>query len=314
MNLKKAAFAAIVALMLYTPVPSFAASIYLEPEASTFGLGDTFIMTVRLDNEDECINAVNVELTYPKDTLRAVDFGRGDSIFSLWAVEPKLDTNNGTVVFAGGIPGGYCGRIAGDAALSNTLGRVVFTVIDAKQKSASVGFGTNTSAYVSDGLGTKASVTVKPSLLTILPTPVQDNNPWLVEVAKDTTPPQPFTVDMQSTVGVFGGRYYVVFATTDKESGLDHFEIFERGGWKKITSPYVLNDQSLLGVGEVKIRAVDKAGNVREGLYTASSTPQRQYEAKDFLPLGIIIVLLLAIGMWMRRKGHFNPPTQPTQP
>lgn len=307
MKIKIAANFTLLLAAFLVPAQAYAARIYMEPEASTFGLGDTFITTVRIDNEEECINAVNVEIVYPKETLRAVDFGRGDSIFSLWALEPKLDTQNGTVSFAGGIPGGYCGRIAGDAALSNTLGRVIFTVVDAKQKTAAVSFTKNTAAYLNDGLGTPAVLTTHGSTLTILANPVQDNNPWLLEVAADNTPPQTFSIEVQSTTGVFGGRYYIVFATSDKESGLDHFEIYERNGWKKITSPYVLNDQSLLGVGAIRLRAVDKAGNVREG-YAASSTPQRQYTTGDFLPLLIAIIILLGIGIWMRVRGHFNPP------
>ena len=83
------AFAALI------PHAAHAASLSFDPATTTYGPGDTFIETVRVDNGPDCINAINVEIAYPTDTLRAVDFSRGDSILSLWAVEPKIDTDRG---------------------------------------------------------------------------------------------------------------------------------------------------------------------------------------------------------------------------
>lgn len=294
------------------PHAAYAAELSLDPANGTYGPGDTFIMTVRIDNGDDCINAVNVELTYPKDTLRAVDFSGGDSIFSLWAVEPDLNTDTGTVTFAGGIPGGYCGRIAGDAALSNTLGKVVFSVVEASAPKALIQFASASKVYINDGQGSIAELATHGAEITLSPVPQVAQNPWLAEVRNDTTPPQPFAVEVQSTLGVFGGRYYIVFATTDKESGLDHFEISERGGWRRITSPYMLADQSLLGVGDVVVRAVDKAGNTRQGNYSASSTPQRQFSPNDFVPFLLFMIIVLLIGIKMhidqRKKQSEAPP------
>src|SRR6185369_401021 len=115
-------------LLSASPASASAASLYLDPGSGTYGPGDTFILNVRLNNEGECINAANVVLTYPTASLRAADFSKGGSILSLWVIEPQIDTKAGTVTFAGGIPGGYCGRIAGDPSLTNVIGKVVFTV------------------------------------------------------------------------------------------------------------------------------------------------------------------------------------------
>lgn len=284
-------------LLLSAPQAAFAASLYLDPESGTYGPGDTFIATVRIDNESDCVNAINVGLSYSTDSLRAVDFSRGDSIFSLWAVEPTIDTGKGTVVFAGGIPGGYCGRIAGDPALSNILGKVVFTVISANTARASIQFAPASAVFLNDGKGTAAKLSTHGETITLSPTPLETENPWLSEVGADTTPPQPFVVDVESTQGVFNGKYYIVFSTTDKESGMDHFEIFEHGGWKRIISPYLPGDQSLLGVGDIQVRAIDKAGNIRLGTNsTASSIPQRQFSSDDFIPLIIFVLVILLVG------------------
>lgn len=279
------------------PGSASAATLFIDPIPGTYGPGNTFIETIRINNEGDCINAANIALTYPTDSLRAVDFSRGDSIFSLWAVEPKIDTEHGTIIFAGGIPGGYCGRIAGDAGLSNVLGKVIFTVINAEKKEAIIHFTPDSAVYLNDGAGTLAKLTTQDGTVHLSGTSTVSKNPWLALVGQDTTPPQPFRVEVESTIGVFNGRYYIVFSTTDKESGLDYFEIFERGGWKRITTPYLLLNQSLLGVGDIQVHAVDKAGNIRRGEFSPALTPKRQFTFADFLPFIILAVAILFIGI-----------------
>ncbi len=280
-----------------SPLTASAASIYLDPPSGAHGAGDTFIETIRINNDGDCVNAANIALSYPKESLRAVDFSRGDSIFSLWAVEPKIDTEVGTVVFAGGIPGGYCGRIAGDAGQSNVLGKVIFTVVRAGAKVAAIHLTLDTAVYLNDGAGTLAKLTLKDASVRIDASSTVSKNPWLTAVSEDTTPPQPFQIEVESTEGVFNGRYYIVFSTTDKESGMDHFEIFEHGGWKRITTPYELKNQSLLGVGDIQVRAIDKAGNIRLGEFSSSKTPKRHYSLADFLPFMILLLAVVLVGL-----------------
>jgi hypothetical protein len=201
----------------------------------------------------------------------------------------------------------------GDAGLSNVLGKVVFTVVAAGSKNATVGFSPASQVYLNDGAGTLATLTTKSSVITLSPTPTLKDNQWLTEVGQDTTPPQPFVVQVESTSGVFDGQYYAVFSTTDKESGLDHFEIHEGNGWKHVTSPYQLKNQSLLGVGDIQIRAVDKAGNMRMGEYSASKTPKRLLTYKDWLPFilfGIIVLIGAIVWYFDHKKARsMHPPT-----
>jgi hypothetical protein len=308
MSLRTTVFSLILAALSFLPASAFAAHIYLDPSTATYGPGDTFIVTVRIDNEDDCINAASVELTYPTKELRAVDFSRGDSILSLWAVEPHIDTTAGSVIFAGGIPGGYCGRIAGDAALSNVLGEVVFTVESASAKDASISVSPGSAVYLNNGQGTEAKLNTSGTVVTLASTSQQTTNPWLEQVKADVTPPQPFTIDVESTKGVFGGKYYVVFSTSDKESGVDHFEISENGGWKKITSPYVLRNQSLLGIADIELRAVDKAGNTQLGTYVASKTPKRQLSLSDFIPIILFVLILMFAAVKTYWDTKVRPP------
>ncbi len=295
-------FLSVLALIiLTTPFFAGAVSVYIDPAEVSYGPGDTFVATIRVDNQGECINAAEVAITYPKQLIRAADFSRGNSIFSLWVEEPRIDTELGVVAFSGGIPGGYCGRIPGDPALTNVLGKVVFTVLGAEGE-ASIRVAPTTRAYLNDGLGTAVPVETSSATVTLLKEAKGGENPWLLEVGDDVIPPDPFVVEVASTRDVFGGRYYIVFSTVDKQSGLDHFEIFERGQWKTITSPYELRDQSLRGI---QVRAIDKAGNERLGDYVEGSAPPRQTPPPDyriFAFIGFVLLIGASYSAYSRTK------------
>jgi hypothetical protein len=282
----------IAALLLLLPVSTSAASLYLDPDSGTYGPGDTFIENVRLNTDGDCINAANIVLTYPAGSMRAEDFSKGGSIFSLWVNEPKLDIQNGIVSFAGGIPGGYCGRIPGDPSLTNVIGKVVFTVTNASAGKASIQFSPSSSLYLNDGHGTKVAPTFHNAVVTLAPTKQLSADPWLAEVGADTTPPDAFDVQVESTRSVFGGKYYAVFSAVDKQSGIDHYEMVINGTWQKVTSPHLIDDQTLQS--GIEVRAIDKAGNIRLGTYVPGSAPPRETGPEDYAALGLILLLLAA--------------------
>lgn len=289
-------------IVLFGPLTSDAARLYIDPPEATYGPGDTFIASVRLDNAQECINAAHVEVLYPVASLRAVDFSRGSSIFSLWAEEPAIDTATGVVRFSGGVPGGYCGRIPGDPVISNVLGKIIFTVIAAPAPSAEIMPSSNSSVYLNDGEGTKSSLEVQGAVITLSPTPMGGENPWLQEVGADDIPPDPFALEVQSTRGLFAGRYYIVFSTVDKQSGLSHYELYERGAWKRVTSPHQLRDQS---PETISLRAIDKAGNERLGEFDASAIPERQTTLQDqaMLILGLLPLVIAGLIVLHRERA-----------
>jgi hypothetical protein len=269
-----------------------------------------FMANVRIDNQGECVNAISVSIDYPTSKLRAVDFSRGQSIMNLWVDEPAIDTEKGTVLFSGGIPGGYCGRIQGDPALSNVVGTIVFSVISG-EGGAAVSISPQSEVYLSDGQGTKASLTTQGASFSLLPYPVLPENPWLKAVNEDMSPPDSFDVIVESTKGIFGGRYYLVFSTVDKQSGLDHFELFERGAWRKVESPHLMRDQRL--EDDVQLKAIDKAGNERMGNFARETVPPRQAPSYDLLAAIVLLVMLGAAGVVKiyadrRKRAQELPP------
>jgi hypothetical protein len=249
-----------------------------------------------------------VALGFPQETLRAVDVGRGNSILSLWVEEPLLDNERGLVTFAGGIPGGYCGRIQGDPALSNVLAKIVFTVIDGSVTTAPITVLSQSRAYLHDGQGTAVEVQPQHAEVRIQSEANGKPNPWVDEVEADTVPPDPFTVEVQTTHGVFNGRYYLVFGTQDKQSGVDHYEYLEQGVWRPVESPHELRGPFTLR--DIQVKAVDKAGNERVAISEQKELPRRPLVWEDIVPLLEVLGALLVVGallwMWRQRRERIS--------
>ncbi|MCK5591824.1 MAG: hypothetical protein KAI72_07700, partial [Candidatus Pacebacteria bacterium] len=95
-------------LISFFPFTSEAARIYLDPVSKEVNLNDTFLVNIRIDNEGECVNAVDIKIAYDNKAIGAVDFSRGESLLTLWVETPTIDHSAGIISFSGGIPGGYC--------------------------------------------------------------------------------------------------------------------------------------------------------------------------------------------------------------
>lgn len=263
-----------------------AATVSLDPANGSFGPGDMFIVTVRLDTDlGECINATNIELNYPTQWLKATAFSKGESLLSLWPEEPVLDTQHGKVTFSGGIPAGYCGRVQGDPGKTNVLGKVVFSVspnpVTGNAPTGSfpvaITFASSTTKILeNDGFGTEATLTKNNASITRTLTSSGKTNQWTDIVGADATPPDDFAITVAHNTNTFDGKFFIVFSTVDKQSGVHHYEVMEddparlgfvygknvKSEWKTVTSPYLLADQTLQS--RVLVRAVDNAGNIQE--------------------------------------------------
>lgn len=261
---------------LLSSSPAHAALLYLQPTSGTYQPGETVGVDIRLDNEGECINAGDITLSYPRSLVEAIDVSRGESIFSLWIAPPAIHQDLGLVSMVGGVPGGFCGRTPGDPAVTNVLAKVIFrfaaqTGTNVPPQEAAITITKESRLVLNDGRGTLAPLTTKNARFVIAHTGKPQKNEWTEALAADTTPPEEFSAEIHTDPNLFEGRYFAVFSTLDKQTGLDHYEILElparpsgnipTTGWQRAEVPYVLKDQTLRGV--VFIRALDKAGNVR---------------------------------------------------
>ncbi len=290
----------IILLLLFLPLSSWAAILYLEPAEGQYYRDDIFIVKIRIDTEGECINTIKADLSFPQDVLEAIDFSQGDSILALWISQPEIDQSAGLISFIGGVPGGYCGRIPGDPGPSDLLGKIIFKVIGVKENSAEVRFLDNSQVLLNDGLGTEATLNTQRAVLTLLsgisPNPKKE---WQEELTEDTIPPETFEVEIVRDPGIFEGKYFITFVTVDKQTGLDYFEVKEgEGDWQRENSPYLLKDQNLQS--KILIKATDKAGNKRIIEYTP--VLEKKLSLYFFYLYSVIVLALLGLIWWFIRR------------
>lgn len=289
-----------------------AASLYLDPPRSEIGPGDAVELAVRLDVDEssgECINAVDGVLKY-SDSIEPVDTSLGGSIFTIWVEEPVISSDKKTISFAGGMPNGYCGRVDGDPRLTNTIAKLIFRAPSTVTEltTADVVFLPQTKAYANDGFGTQitpqtfaAAVTINPELTDGI------DDPWRTSVQADTIPPEEFSIILERGSGVFAGNYYISFNTTDKQTGIDSYQVIEEpiadsgafswgradAPWVTTRSPYELSDQSLNSI--IRVKAIDKAGNE----YIASLLPDESLRtnvfSKTVAVVGVYVIIFLIV-------------------
>ncbi len=312
-------------MVFAVPALTHAASLYIDPISSSVLKGDTVTVAVRLDtDEGECVNTVDAVLSY-SSSIQAIDVSRGQSILSLWVEEPTIKESEHTITFAGGIPNGYCGRIPGDPSLTNIVAELVFRSPGfsvgggGNNQQALVNFEPATRVLLNDGTGEDAPLrTIGGSIDLLQQVGTSTTDEWRDVVADDAIPPQPFSIELVQNPEVFEGAYYVVFNTTDKQSGIDHYEAIEesradlytfRWGrvdapWVEVKSPYVLNDQSLRSV--IRVRAIDKAGNERITVLIPDDSVRSMDAALVFVAIGIglalLVIVLASLGFLLYRR------------
>lgn len=297
--------------LLFFPLSSWAAILYLEPSSSGYYQGDTFLVEVRIDTQGECINTVEAELSFTNNVLEIKDFSQGNSLLSLWTKEPEFSNETGLVSFSGGIPGGYCGELAGDPGKSNLLGRIIFQVYKTplinKPVSTRVEFSENSYVLLHDGLGTKASLVTKGAFLSILSgIPELPRQEWQELLKGDTIIPESFIIILEQNPVVFEGKYFITFSTTDKQTGIDYYEVQEgEKEWKRVDSPYLLEEQGLSDT--IRVKAIDKAGNE----YVAEYVPAVEKIKPLFYWIITLIILVGAGLIWLKKKKQRKDSTLP---
>lgn len=235
---------------VFFAIPSFAAETNFSG-GSVPAPGGIWRLHLILESPVEKINAIGGEIIFPADILKIVGTETAKSILNLWVEEPKARTE-GVVNFAGITPGGFQGE-------KGEILTIVFEVL--KKGSGEIRFD-KAEMYLNDGKGTKADLKIKNYIF-------EEGTGVGESFVKDTVPPPPFTVSFGRDSLIYDNKWFVVFSTQDKETGIDRYEVQEAKGepdpakWKAASSPYLLSDQSL--TSKVYVRAIDKGGNITLG-------------------------------------------------
>lgn len=321
-------FVALLCSLVVTEVQ--AATLYIDPGVATVNRGDSITAAVRImpDRETgECINAIDAVLTY-SDNIQPVDVSLGESIFNVWLEKPKINKETHTITFAGGIPNGYCGRVEGDPRLTNIIAEIIFRspglqVGGSDEPEARIEFAPETQVLLNDGAGTRAPLVTLPATYTLSKDPgavLQDS--WRESVREDTLPPEEFSIELVNDPITYGGDYYIVFGTTDKQTGLSHYEVMEEPvlefsqfkwgatgvPWERVeTNQYLLSDQTLNSI--IRVKAVDKAGNEYiatfipdESKQTLSRNALYTYILMGVVGFGLLTLFFVLLLIYLKKR------------
>jgi len=255
-----------------------AARLYFESQEATVGTSGEFSVGVNID-ADERVNAFSVAVSI-SGPLIPFDINEANSVINFWVEKPNWDKTTRLLTFSGITPGGFQGE----------KGRllVIKFKTEGEEGNAVLGFDKKkTKVYLHTADGAEDSLE-----LTELHLPIIKGKENIPVAIFDNDPPEAFIPEISQDPSIFDNKYFLVFATQDKGSGIDHYEVCEGNKTKCAIaeSPYFLQNQKL--DQKIFVKAIDKNGN--EKMATVEPRyPMKWY--KFWWIWGIIILGIVAV-------------------
>ena len=279
--------------LFFIAVPVLAADMFFLPEAKDLRPGEIYEAKIFLSSLER-VNAFEGKILFSKENLKAEEIRDGNSLVNFWIERPQ-EKEKGVVSFSGVTPGGYAGE-------NGYLFSIIFKALGAGNGQVEI---KDARALKNDGNGTPARVYLKPLVYKIFGEPAgQESGLTEKPIMADNDPPEEFKPEIVFIEETGGGKWFAVFATQDKGSGIGHYEIKENrkyfpffSKWVIAESPHALNDQKLKSF--VYVRALDKAGNIK----TAAAQPLMFKWYDNYFLWIIIIVVSGAIAFGFVFKG-----------
>ena len=124
-----------------------AARLYFSPSNESLNVGESSLVELRLDTEDEYINAGEISIIYPQSLLIAANLFEGSSIFDVFITRPTI-IKEGEIFLSGGAstPFNGDGLILKIAFLAEAEGQAI------------AGISAESKVLVADGQGSVASL------------------------------------------------------------------------------------------------------------------------------------------------------------
>jgi len=318
-------FALFSVFFVLSPLISQAAELKLS-SPNELSVGQQFQVDVILNTEGEQINAIEGKIVFPDELLEVKEIRDGNSIVNFWIERPKAETrkdtntntnlhesvrvdscgetNNscGFVYFSGIMPGGYNG----------SQGLILSTIFLAKKEGSGLIEIQKAKTLLNDGKGTEAEVRIKNLEFRISKSSASQipNSKFQIP---DTEPPEDFKPEVAQNPEMFEGKYFLVFATQDKGSGIAGYFVHETTRkkdatridtkrWVEAESPYVLKDQKLKSF--IYVKAVDKAGNERI-VIVPPKYPLKWYEKGEIWGIIVVAIVIIWLILLIFRKRRY---------
>lgn len=281
-----------IALLMSLPVVSNASTVYVESSKPTISVGDTAIVTVKVDAEGAVLNTVEGEVSIKSTqggVLTVQEFSLANSSFGLWPRTPSLSKEGNLISFVSGVPGGF-----------SIEGATLFKIIvEAKKEGTITITPQNMATYANDGKGTKVPVKLKPISIKIDPVKpgVPASNEWNDIIASDVTPPEDFIIVIGQDKTLFEGKKFAFFSALDNQSGISHYEVSEDGApVVRSGSTYVLKNQS--DSVKLTVTAYDKSNNKKAAQYPISGS---WFASVSWVSVIVVVLLVLVIRFIIKR-------------
>ena len=105
-NLKFTIITIILGLTLSIPVFAMGkADLTFSPGSGEYQIGETFIVSITANANEETVDTIRAKVNFPKDKLEVIDFDFGE-LYSMPAGGNKYDNEAGTLNYGAGHPGG----------------------------------------------------------------------------------------------------------------------------------------------------------------------------------------------------------------
>ena len=276
---------------------ALAAEVSFDAKTQEIKTGQSFEVGVFLNTESENINAIEGILRFPADILEFKELNDGNSFINFWVERPSRRAEN-EIIFSGITPGGF----------NSEKGLILSAIFEARKEGVAKFEIDEARALRNDGTGSTATLTITPFEV-VVSKEIPAEIPVLPKV-RDIEKPESFVPEIAADTSIFEGKWFLVFATQDKGSGINYYEVKETrqrfldvfSKWSQAKSPYILQDQELRSY--VFVKAVDKASNER----IEKINPQNplgwyeNYENWIIIILGLFVSAVIGKILWKKCK------------
>ena len=274
-----------VILFFSVSIKANAAKIFFEPSKIDTTINSVEKVEIFLSTgDDESINALEINVEYPLEFLKLNDWSNGNSIINLWIKEPE--NKEGIFSFQGIIPGGYFGK-------NGLLMTLYFE--GRKEGTTEIKIKNDSQILLNDSLGTSAETFFSPATINIK---TSEEEPSKFEFTEKISP-EPFMPIISRSDEIYNGNYFLAFSTQDKDSGINYYEVSEgKSPFEIAKSPYLLKNQKL--DEDIRVRAIDKAGNIRTEIIPVEKTEEKGKFKKEVLFFSTLLLLIIILVIFVK--------------
>jgi len=287
--MKTKSFIGFCLLVLCFPSAVFAAEIFFDTSEKSIAQGEEFLVHIRVDTEGDAVNAIAGMLNFPSNLFSIQSVSDGNSVLNFWIEKPESSSaQTESLRFSGMTPGGFKGKEA-----------LLFSMIVRAEQSGSGSFSmTDVQTLRNDGKGSSVSTTVIPLSVDISSS--FGSSTVRFSSARDDIAPEDFNPLIAHDPTLFDGRYFLVFSTQDKGSGISSYAVREGrwGQYKNAKSPYLLQNQSLRK--KIFVKAIDNEGNEK----VASVDPRGwivRYLFHGIFGIVIVGIAIMVYSLWRKK-------------